>query len=61
MLVSNDDERRIAVCYEPESKNGRSGLLIGLMDNINQTPVAGNQCVDLEGYPDGSCFVCVSF
>jgi prepilin-type N-terminal cleavage/methylation domain-containing protein len=61
LLVSHDNDRRVSVCFEPESKKGRTGSFIPLMDNINQIPVAGNQCADLDGYPDESCFICVSF
>lgn len=61
MLVSHNDQRVVSVCYEPESKNGRSGAFVPLMDNINQTPDADKRCDDLEGYPDNSCFICFSF
>lgn len=59
MLVSNDDERRVAVCFEPESKKSRNGGFIPLTDNLGKTPVPGRVCADPDGYPDGSCFICV--
>jgi prepilin-type N-terminal cleavage/methylation domain-containing protein len=61
LLVSHDSDRRVSVCFEPESQKGRTGSFIPLMDDINKTPVVGNQCADLDRYPDGSCFICVSF
>ncbi len=61
MLVSNDDQRRVAVCYEPESKKSRNGGFIPLTDNLGKTPVPGRVCADPDGYPDDSCFICVSF
>jgi prepilin-type N-terminal cleavage/methylation domain-containing protein len=60
-LVSVNDERRVAVCYEPESRKSRGGNFLGLMDNINQTPDADRSCDDIRGYPDNSCFICVGF
>ena len=60
MLVSNDDERRVAVCFEPESKKSRNGGFIPLTGNLGKVPVPGRKCSDPDGYPDDSCFICVS-
>ncbi len=60
MLVSNDDERRVAVCFEPESKKSRNGAFIPLTDNLGKTPIPGKVCADPDGYPDASCYICVS-
>ena len=57
LLVSNNEERKVSVCFEPESKKGRRAPPLGLSDDINQNPVS--QCADVSGYPDGSCFVCM--
>lgn len=58
-LVSVNDERRVAVCYEPESKKNRQGTFLPLMDRLNATPIPGNKCLSIEGYPDDSCFICL--
>lgn len=60
-LVSNDSERRVTVCYEPEAKRSRNGSFIGLMDNIGENADPDNSCDDVGGYPDGSCFICFGF
>lgn len=58
LLVSTNDERRVSVCFEPQSRKGRIASPLGLRDSTNQT---NQECADPDGYPDLSCYVCLGY
>lgn len=54
LWASENDDRQVSVCFEPESKTGRLG---GMGVLRNQTNDSELDCAG--SYPDSTCWVCV--